>query len=64
MANSVPAASPKSSVAATYPNKKGIAPGIAPTKIEIVETRLSGVYDKTYNIIEINPKKDDLDINP
>ena len=43
MANNVPAAKSKLSVAATYPNRKGIAPGIAPTKIEIVETLLRGV---------------------
>jgi hypothetical protein len=55
---------PKSSVAATKPNKKGIAPGIAPTKIEIVEILFRGVYDKTYNKIDINPKKEDLDIKP
>ena len=47
IANKVPAANPKSSVAATYPSKKGIAPGTAPTKIDIVETLLSGVYDNT-----------------
>ena len=39
----------KNPLAADHPIKGGIAPGIAPTKIEIVETLLSGVYDKTYN---------------
>ena len=61
MANNVPAAIPKSSVAATHPNKNGIAPGIAPTNIEMVESLFNGVQDNTYNNIEINPKKEDFD---
>ena len=64
MANKTPADKPKSSVAATQPNKKGIAPGIAPTKIDIVDNLFKGVQDNTYNIIDIRPKKHDFDNNP
>ena len=35
------------SVAATYPNINGIAPGIAPTNIDIVDILLRGVYRTT-----------------
>ena len=39
----MPAENPKSSVAATHPRRKGIAPGMAPTKIEIVDNLFNGV---------------------
>ena len=43
IAKRVPPNNSNSSVAATHPNKKGIAPGIAPTKTDAVEIRLRGV---------------------
>ena len=47
MEKSVPPTNSKLSVAATHPNKKGIAPGMAPTKTEIVDMRFNGVYANT-----------------
>ncbi len=35
------------SVAATWPNINGIAPGIAPTNIDIVDILFNGVYRRT-----------------
>ena len=64
MPKSVPAAIPKLSVAATKPNKNGIAPGTAPTVIAKGEIRLRGVYTKTYKAMESKPKAPDFDIKP
>ena len=47
MAKRVPPTNSKSSVAATHPNQKGIAPGMAPIKTEIVDVRFNGVYANT-----------------
>ena len=43
IAKRVPPNNSKSSVAATQPNKKGMAPGIAPINTDAVETRFKGV---------------------
>ena len=43
IAKRVPPYNSKSSVAATQPSKKGMAPGIAPIKTDVVEIRFRGV---------------------
>ena len=47
IANRIPAAKPKSLVAATHPSRTGIAPGKAPIKTEIADTLFKGVYTST-----------------
>ena len=53
----MPGSISKSFVTATQPNMNGMAPGKAPTKTEMGETLLRGVYANTYRIIESVPKK-------
>src|SRR5690606_30063009 len=53
--NSVPGSIPKSSVAATHPNMKGMAPGNAPTKTERGDIVFSGVYTLVYRNKDIAP---------
>ena len=53
--NNVPGSIPNSLVAATQPNIKGMAPGMAPTKTEIGVFVFKGVYILVYKKIDTAP---------